>query len=464
MLYLGIDLHRKQMTINLRNADGDVLVRRQVSTWGGEPVKFLNEVAGRDPAGYAAIVENCGFHEWLTELLPEHGCREVVLIQADSRSRRKTDRRDANQLSELLWLNRERLLKGQRVRGLRRIVPPTSRDRDDRRLTQLRLNVTADLTRKINGVRHLLRRLNLEQQCPTKGIQTLKARAWLKTLPLPDLDRFEMNQRLVSWRSLEKQRRQIDERIAQRAAKHPQVALLKTIPGVSSYTALALASRIGDIKRFATPRSLANYWGLTPSCRNSGETNQRLGAITKEGSALARYVLGQLVLHVLRKDPVMREWFRRIKRRRGAKIARVAVMRRLAVIIWHMLTHQVPYEVARPSRRRPSPRQAGRLPSWRRCWGFCPQTPGIYRLGLNSKDGLVQTRSQKNERTTFAVRSSNSARVGRSGCFPAGPYPPARLSASFAKRLGENKVGKTTTQSDAQLTASVKQHREIHTP
>jgi len=361
MLYLGIDLHRKQMTINLRNADGDVLVRRQVSSWGDEPVKFLNEVAGRDPAGYAAIVENCGFHEWLTELLPQHGCREVVLIQADSRSRRKTDRRDANQLSELLWLNRERLLKGQRVRGLRRIVPPTSRDRDDRRLTQLRLNVTADLTRKINDVRHLLRRLNLEQQCPTKGIQTLKARAWLKTLPLPDLDRFEMNQLLVAWRYLEKQRRQIDERIAQRAAKHPQVLLLKTIPGVSSYTALALVSRIGDIKRFATPRSLANSWGLTPSCRNSGETNQRLGAITKEGSALARYVLGQLVLHVLRKDPVMREWFRRIKRRRGAKIARVAVMRRLAVIIWHMLTHQVPYEVARPSRRRPSPRQAANV-------------------------------------------------------------------------------------------------------
>ena len=39
----------------------------------------------------------------------------------------------------------------------------------------------------------------------------------------------------------------------------------------------------------------------------------------------------------------MKEWYRRIKKRRGAKIARVAVMRRLATIIWHMLKHQQPY-------------------------------------------------------------------------------------------------------------------------
>src|SRR5229473_1383465 len=112
MLYLGIDLHRKQMTINLRGEDGEIIMRRQVSTWGEEPTKFLDDVVGRDPGGYAAILENCGFHDWLTELLPQHGCREVVLIQAEGRNRRKTDRRDANQLGEILWLNRDRLLKG----------------------------------------------------------------------------------------------------------------------------------------------------------------------------------------------------------------------------------------------------------------------------------------------------------------------------------------------------------------
>jgi transposase len=358
ILYLGIDLHRKQMTINLRDEAGEVLLRRQVGTWGDGPSKFLDEVQRRaGPDGYLAILEVCGFHDWLVELLVRHGCREVVLIQAEKQSTRKTDRRDAGGVSELLWLNRNRLLQGRKVQGLRRIVPPTAEQRDDRRLTQLRANVTADLTRTTNGVRHILRRLNLEQHCPTKGIETQKAGAWLKTLKLPELDRFELDQLLERWQSLGRQRRQIDERIAQRAAPQWQVELLRTVPGVKDYTALALASRIGDIRRFATPRSLANYWGLTPRCRNSGQATQRLGSITKEGSALGRSLLGQIVLHVLRKDVAMRTWFRRIKQRRGAKIARVAVMRRLAVILWHMLSKRQPYQLAQLTSKaaRPSP-------------------------------------------------------------------------------------------------------------
>jgi hypothetical protein len=68
----------------------------------------------------------------------------------------------------------------------------------------------------------------------------------------------------------------------------------RTVPGASGYTALALAACIGDIERFPTPRSLPNYWGITPGCKNSGEATKRLDSITKEGSTLARFLLGQL--------------------------------------------------------------------------------------------------------------------------------------------------------------------------
>jgi transposase len=128
--------------------------------------------------------------------------------------------------------------------------------------------------------------------------------------------------------------------------------MISTLPGAAAYSSLGLASRIGDIRRFKHPRSLANYWGLAPNCHNSGETKQRLGSITKQGSALARFLLGQLVLHVLRKDAWMRMWFRGIKRRRGSKIARVAVMRRLATILWHMVTKNEPYVYGGPPRMR----------------------------------------------------------------------------------------------------------------
>ncbi len=364
MLYVGIDLHAKQFTVNVRNENGEVVMRRQVSTAGDKPAVFLAEVtvlAGQD--GYVAVLEICGFHDWLSELLPRCGCREVVLAQAEERSRRKTDRRDAAKLSEVLWVNRQRLLAGLKVQGVRRITPATPEERHDRRLTQLRRNAGAERTRTLNAIQHILRRLNLTQYLPTKGIQTNKAYEWLRTLSLPPLDRFEMDRLLARLAALDKDVLDLEQQIVQRVVENPQAQLLRTTPGVGPFMALAFASRIGNLARFRTPRSLSNYFGLTPSCRNSGETNQRLGSITKEGSVLVRFLLGQMVMHVLRRDATMRTWYQRIKKRRGSKIARVAVMRRMTVIFWHMLKEQQPYIVAATPKLKPSPRRSKQQPT-----------------------------------------------------------------------------------------------------
>jgi len=78
-----------------------------------------------------------------------------------------------------------------------------------------------------------------------------------------------------------------------------------------------------------------------------GVFTQRLGNITKAGSAMARWLLAQVTHKVLRKDARLREWFKRIRRRRGSTIARVAVMRKLATIIWHMLSKRKTYAECR---------------------------------------------------------------------------------------------------------------------
>jgi hypothetical protein len=75
--------------------------------------------------------------------------------------------------------------------------------------------------------------------------------------------------------------------------------------------------------------------------------NQRLGSITKAGSSMARWLLAEVTIKVLRKDARLREWFKRLKRRRGASIARVAVMRKLATVIWHLLSRRVTYAACR---------------------------------------------------------------------------------------------------------------------
>lgn len=351
MLYLAIDQHRRQLTVNVRNEQGDVLVKRQVSTEWSRVRNFLEDIRKQSSpeGGFVSIVEVCGMNDWLLKLLKEYGCHETILIQPEKRSKKKTDHRDANTLGEILWVNRERLLAGKKVQGIRRVQLPSVQDAEDRQITWMRKRLGACRTRTINKIRHILRKHNLEQECPTKGIDTIKAKNWLARVSLGQIDRMEMDQLLVQWKLWKQQIEEAEAEIRKRQPKNAGAVLLATIPGCGAYASLALASRIGSIERFPRRGSLSNYWGLTPGCRNSGEVTNRLGSITKQGSVMARFILGEMVMHVLRRDPWMKAWYGRIKRRRGSKIGRVAVMRRLAVIGEQMIKDNQPYAIGGPS-------------------------------------------------------------------------------------------------------------------
>jgi transposase len=355
MFYLGIDQHAKQLTVNLRNEEGTVVLRRQVSTRPEKVREFLAQLAEQTAAdgGYAAVVEVCGFNDWLLQLLPRYGCRETLLVQADEPGKRKTDRRDANQLGERLWINRHRLAAGRRLQDLRRVEPPTAADAAARQLTALRRRLGADRIRVINRAGAIVRKHNLEHVRPTRGPATQRARRWMAELTLPAIDRLELDLALARLRLLDEQWAAVNAKIAELKATHPTAALVSTVPGLKGYGGLAIAARIGDVRRFPTPGSLANYWGLTPSCRNSGVATRRLGSITKQGSPLVRFLLGQAVLHVLRADASLRAWYVAVKARRGSKVARTAVMRRLAVIIWRMVKDERPYHCG-PVRPKPA--------------------------------------------------------------------------------------------------------------
>lgn len=354
MLYLGIDQHRKQLTINLRNEEGDVILRRQVSTQWDKVKAFFAELQQQAAAngGYLTIVEVCGFNDWLLKLLAAYGCRETVLVQVESRSKRKTDRRDANTLCELLWTNRHRLLAGQHVNQLRRVHPASSEDAEARQITSLRYHLGRQRTCTRNRIQHILLKHNLQQHCPTKSIEAKTARRWLEKLELPLIDRLELDLLLAQWELWDRQIESVDRRIQEQQQKHPTAAIVASLPGTGAYSSLSIGSRIGDIRRLPRPASLANFWGLAPGCANSGDKTKRIGSITKQGSRQVRFLLGQMVLHVLRRDKQIRQWYREVRARRGSKIARVAVMRRLATLIWHMVKHQQAYQPGGPPRVR----------------------------------------------------------------------------------------------------------------
>jgi len=167
------------------------------------------------------ILEVCGFQDWLVQRLQQDKCcRDVIVVQPMKRSSKKTDRRDANALSELLWSNRDRLLRGDRVQGVRRIHIPSEEEQQDRQLTQVRDRLVRKRTQTLNQIHKLLRRHNLEWERPTKTFQTQKVRQWLKTLALPPLERLLLDQLLVQGERWDEQMAQVEEQIGKRFASN----------------------------------------------------------------------------------------------------------------------------------------------------------------------------------------------------------------------------------------------------
>jgi transposase len=123
--------------------------------------------------------------------------------------------------------------------------------------------------------------------------------------------------------------------------------ILTSIPGVGAQTAAAFAAAIDDADRFKRSRAAGAYFGLVPRRHQSGEVDW-VGRITKQGDAMVRKLLYEAANSILtrtRKAFALRTWAMKIARRRGLKKARVALARRLAVIMHAMLRDGTLFEM-----------------------------------------------------------------------------------------------------------------------
>jgi transposase len=117
--------------------------------------------------------------------------------------------------------------------------------------------------------------------------------------------------------------------------KRPVARRLMTHPGVGVLTALAFELVIGTPERFGCGKQIASYVGLVPTEESSGD-RRRLGHISKQGNALLRFLLVEAAQVTVRSSPQWRSKFFHLAMRRGRKIAKVAMARKLAVHLYWM--------------------------------------------------------------------------------------------------------------------------------
>jgi len=131
-----------------------------------------------------------------------------------------------------------------------------------------------------------------------------------------------------------------EKRLRALARNHTRARLLMSVPGVGTIVALTYAFAIDDPSRFKSSKTVGAHFGLTPSRYQSGETD-RIGRISKIGDASVRAALFESA-HIIVTKPVkgctaLKSWAMRIAKRAGMKKAKVALARRLAVIMHRML-------------------------------------------------------------------------------------------------------------------------------
>jgi transposase len=184
-----------------------------------------------------------------------------------------------------------------------------------------------------------------------------RGRRFLERVELPDDERQTVEGCLRQIDFLDEEIAAVNRALAEAAVGSEQMRRLMSVPGVHLQTAATFMACVGDIGRFDDPRRLVSYLGLDPRVRQSGEEPARHGHISKEGAAEARHMLCEAAWVVVRYPSPLRAFGERIKARRGAGIATVAVARKLVVLFWHLLTKQQDYAFGRPSLTRKKLRQ-----------------------------------------------------------------------------------------------------------
>jgi transposase len=333
MEHVAIDLGGRESQVCVRREDGTILEERR---W---PTRDLGTyLAGRPPS--RVIVETCAEGFYVADLAASysHQARVVpaTLVRSLGVGERgmKSDKRDARKLSEVSC----------RI-DLPTVHVPSAESRELKTRLGMRDALVAARTMFINTVRGWLRASAIAiPKCAKTFVPRVRQAAGANLPPY-------VERQLHMIDTLSDQVREADKELAQLTKQHQVCPRLMSVPGVGPVTALHFVAVIDDATRFKSAHDVGAYLGLTPG-QDSSSSKQRITGITKAGSPSLRRCLVQAAWSARRargQHPMV-DWSLQVEKRRGKRIAIVALARKLSGILfalWRDGTLYAPSEAAR---------------------------------------------------------------------------------------------------------------------
>jgi transposase len=331
MLHVGLDLSRRRLDYCLLGGDERVeagavapdrdalggLVRLVELRHGSRPVRAVIESMN----GARFVHDTLERHGWDVEIADAQRVKGLAPLAC------KTDRIDAWVLAEL---------------SRRDLVPavwlPSFAVRQERERARWRLHLVKHRSSLKQRVHAQL--MAFGHACPVSDLFGRQGRELLERIDFPEPWRSDVLAAVALIDDLDSQITGIERELKALGADHRYVALLETVPGISWVLGYTIASEIGDIERFATPKKLCGYSGLCPRVYQSGDTDRR-GPLAKHGPRYLRWALMEAATNAA-KHRLYRDRYQhtkaRVGRQRGAKVAQIQLARTLTEAIWHMLT------------------------------------------------------------------------------------------------------------------------------
>jgi transposase len=326
-MYAGIDYHKRTIAITFGDKSGNILEQAEIQNHRELVEPFFEQFQKLE-----CVVESCRGYEWLVEMMQEQGhtihvgdSRSIKLIAC---SRCKTDKIDSKILMELL-------AKG----FLPTTYIPSSDERKYRELLRHRSSLVRTATRSKLRIHAVLAKENIQIRYPF----SIRGRQQLEEVELPTHRQRILTQELAMLDYAEDRAHEQQQQIGRHARQEPDVARLKTVPGFDMLMSMAFLAEVGDVRRFKNADQVAAYIGLVPRVYSSGNT-RRCGRITKTGPKFLRWMLVQASWAAIKASHNLRYCFAAIGRRRGQKVAIVAIARKLATIAFRILRDKTEYK------------------------------------------------------------------------------------------------------------------------
>jgi transposase len=335
VFYLGIDVHKKNIKVTIRN-NGRVLKKFSMNPDAHELYKHLQH---NYPGGIYKSVYEAGFSGfWFHRELKKYGIHNIIINPADvpttqKEKTRKTDKVDSAKLS--------RELENQ---SLEPIYIPNEEEEALRNISRIRIQIVKENTRTKNRIKSFLALYNII--LPDNSVEKHWSRKFinrLKNLEIPEINNKLVLECLIQ--ELEHQRnrkKEILRTVRKLSSGNTTIKNLMTIPGIGITIAFSLYAELYNIERFNSTDKICGIIGLVPSVSESSETKHNLG-LTGRANNILRSLIIEAAWMAIGKDPALTSSFNEYCKRMQKNKAIIRIARKLVSRIRFVWTNNQEY-------------------------------------------------------------------------------------------------------------------------